>query len=469
MTGKEATVAIQLLRAGQSSTVVQEATGIPERTLRRWKAKDVAGEVVIAADGIKIGSAFYSNDGDQSNRRAVAIGNQRESESGMRVEANNKDVMVATLRTDTIRTLDGLLKICDVDLEIWEVERWVANKWDVAAKCNIESGDGTVQGLQATELWQVKAWFVRKSPEQQSIETILKDIADNSLHVPAFVRKTKKGKPRRELEISLMDPHMGLHCFAPESDMNQSIESTEQLMLDMIDRLVSAAETYAPFERILLPLGNDYMHVDGIFHTTTAGTSQPESDSWAHVYYRAEKLGIAMINRLLEVAPIKCLVIPGNHDRQSAFTLGRVWNAYYHNNKKIEFDASASPYKFHRFGVNLIGFEHGHSVQAVRLAALMANECRDKGWADARYCEWHIGDQHRKGSSKPSMMEEQGVSVEYLPGLTAPNSWHRIKSFNHQQRAGMAFVWDYNEGPQARLQVNLDNLSNTFMSGDHLP
>jgi hypothetical protein len=35
------------------------------------------------------------------------------------------------------------------------------------------------------------------------------------------------------------------------------------------------------------------------------------------------------------------------------------------------------------------------------------------------------------------MMEEQGGSVEYLPGLTPPNEWHRIKSFNWQKRAGM--------------------------------
>jgi hypothetical protein len=32
----------------------------------------------------------------------------------------------------------------------------------------------------------------------------------------------------------------------------------------------------------------------------------------------------------------------------------------------------------------------------------------------------------------------------------------------------MAFIWDYHEGPQARLQVNLDNLIGTFMNGDHL-
>ena len=34
----------------------------------------------------------------------------------------------------TIHTLDQLLEYCQVDLTIWEVERFVVNKWEVGAK-----------------------------------------------------------------------------------------------------------------------------------------------------------------------------------------------------------------------------------------------------------------------------------------------------------------------------------------------
>jgi hypothetical protein len=111
----------------------------------------------------------------------------------------------------------------------------------------------------------------------------------------------------------------------------------------------------------------------------------------------------------------------------------------------------------------LIGFEHGHSIRnVVRLAALMANECRND-WAETSYREWHLGDQHRKGSAKPAMLEEQGVSVEYLPGLTPPNEWHRLKSYNWQKRAGMAFVWDYWQGLRCRFNVNIDSYTGRLM------
>ena len=94
----------------------------------------------------------------------------------------------------------------------------------------------------------------------------------------------------------------------------------------------------------------------------------------------------------------------------------------------------------------------------------MANECRD-AWSKTVYREWHLGDQHRKGSMKPSMHEEQGVSIEYLPGLTAPNEWHRLKSFNWQKRSSLAFVWGYTSGPIARLQSNVNTYTGKIMEG----
>jgi hypothetical protein len=61
------------------------------------------------------------------------------------------------------------------------------------------------------------------------------------------------------------------------------------------------------------------------------------------------------------------------------------------------------------------------------------------------------------------MMEEQGVSVEFLPGLTPPNEWHRLKSFNWQKRAGMAFVWDAKAGCILRAQANIDSYTGRMM------
>ena len=170
-----------------------------------------------------------------------------------------------------------------------------------------------------------------------------------------------------------------------------------------------------------------------------------------------------MVNRIRGVAKeIFIYEIPGNHSRMADFTLAHLLRAYFRHDKNIHVDATSSPYKFHRFGVNLIGYEHGHSVGTIRLAAIMANECR-KDWSETEYREFHLGDQHRKGSAKPSSFEEQGVSVEYIPSIVAPNEWHRLKGFNHQKRGAMAFVYDFSTGPIARFQYNISQYSHEAM------
>lgn len=375
----------------------------------------------------------------------------RKKASGISDEGDHKK-RVLTIRSDTIRTLDGALKATDVDTAIWDVDRWSVNKRDFVSKTDLPAG----VLLAATELWQVRVWLKRKPQEQIAVESLVDSLKKYSPICPKLtIPRRRKGTPRRAFEFDLMDPHLGLHCFKPASDQAWSIEECEQMSMYCTREILHRAESYMPFEQIVWPFGNDFMHVDTLWHQTTGGTPQPEADAFHHTYERGVKLAIAIIEELKRVAPVKIIQIPGNHDRQTAFTMGLVLWAYYHNDKNVTVDCSSAPYKFFRYGQNLIGFEHGHSVPPIRLAALMANECR-KDWAETCYREWHCGDQHRKGVGKPLMFEEQGVSIEYLPGLTPPNEWHKLKGFNWQKRGITAYIWDYDFGPQARLQVSFD-------------
>lgn len=370
--------------------------------------------------------------------------------------------VVITAHSHTIRTLDDALKCAKVDLKVWSVVRHVINKWDQGAKLERDGEDR----MAAMELWQVKIWLERKRPDAQAVESILEEIRKGGVKLPIYRRPKLSGRrERKALELSIVDPHLGLHCFKPQSDATWSLDECEQMFMATAERLLNDACRYGPFEQILCPIGNDYLHVDSIWHETTGGTPQPEAESLHETFVRGEKLMLWFVERLRKIAPVRVLTIPGNHDRFVSFTLARLVHAYYMGAKAkdVSVDASASPYKFWQFGVNLLGFEHGHSVKPIRLAALMANETRLSGWSEARYCEWHCGDQHRKGSGKPIMFEEQGVSVEYLPGLTPPNEWHRLKSFNWQKRGAMAFVYDHDRGPIARLQINFDNYTGRHM------
>lgn len=349
-----------------------------------------------------------------------------------------------------ISTEAELIEQSGIDASLYEIERVVVNNWEVAGSKKDDS-------VWKTGLKQIKITLRRKQQDRVAVEALLKKLEAKSPVVPAIkYPKGKAVKHSRALELSITDPHYGMMCFKGESDHSWDLEACEKACMWAIDSLISRAAVYGPFDEIVFPFGNDFLHHDNLFHSTTKGTPQPEAISFHYVYERAITLALAMVDRMTEIAPVKIIQVSGNHDQVATFTLGHVLNAYYRNNKNVSVDVSPSPYKFYKFGTNLIGFDHGHHVKPGRLAALMAHECVDD-WANTTFREWHLGDQHRKGSARPVVMEEQGVSVEYLPALTPPNAWHRLKSFNWQQRGAMAFVWDRNEGPLARVQVNLNS------------
>lgn len=316
---------------------------------------------------------------------------------------------------------------------------------------------------------QAKGSFAPPRPQQRLMEDLLEEIKASSPIRPRNI-PAQNERGERMLEISIVDPHFGLQCFRGQSDEDYDLAIAAYRYMGAVQRLVRAASIYGPFDKILFPFGNDYIHAEpmpsgkGEAYGTTSGVSQPEMVDWYETYRYGERTLRETLTYLSEIAPVEALVVMGNHDKNTTYTIGRVMNAYFHNDENVNVDCSPDPYKFVEWGCNLIGFEHGHNVAQVRLAALMANEAA-QAWArtEGGYREWHLGDQHRKGSAKPSMLEEQGVSVEFLPSLVAPNTWHRAKSFNHQKRGAMAWVWDKEAGPIARLQVNINSLTGEFM------
>jgi hypothetical protein len=383
----------------------------------------------------------------------------KQGDEQLTFEAKEKTAFASSV-SRTIRTADDLVAYAKVDLSIWEVERYVVNKWEVGRKdkkTNVKTVDGVKTGteqdsgkIHVQDLIQVKIWLRRRSPQSQSLGALLKEIEKKALPIKVE-RQTFKKEHKRTLEVCMMDVHLGLLCREPEADAPWDLDLAAKTMLTSLEDLIARSAAYGPFDEVVMPFGNDFVHSDNVFHTTTAGTGQPESIAWHRVYLEAEKLAISIVERLRQLAPkVYIYEIPGNHSRHSDFTLARVLKAYFRSQKDVIVDASSRPYKFHRCGVNVIGYEHGHSVAVVRLAALMANECRPF-WHEIEYPEWHLGDQHRKSAT----FEEQGVSVEYVPGLTAPNEWHTLKSFSHQKRGAMAYVWDWECGPVGRFQHNI--------------
>jgi hypothetical protein len=253
------------------------------------------------------------------------------------------------------------------------------------------------------------------------------------------------------LEISIPDLHYGMDVWAPKGgDGSYNMDIADQLFMAAIEELLELAKR-DKYEYVLLPIGNDYLHVDGRGQATTKGTPQDDAVQWQHAFHRGRDLLLAGIDRLKRVAPVHIISVPGNHDADSSLHMAMIIEAYYHNDPNVTIDAGPSPIKYHEFGKNLIGFEHGRSIPATRMAGIMAED-QPEAWARTQFREWHLGDQHRKGGA---WFEELSVGIEYIPSLCATNAWHREHAYTWR-RAAWAYVWGANRGPLSRLQVNVD-------------
>lgn len=92
-----------------------------------------------------------------------------------------------------IKTLDDLVEVCGIDLNVWTVSHWVANKWEFGVANRIKrDGSATMHPL-----YQVKAWLTRKEPI--AIKPVIKPI-EVSAKVPKPVPSKKKIK--RSMQIA---------------------------------------------------------------------------------------------------------------------------------------------------------------------------------------------------------------------------------------------------------------------------
>ncbi len=355
-----------------------------------------------------------------------------------------------------IKTLDHLLESGNVDLETWDVDRFIVNKWEVGAR-----GE---DGLQVEPLFQVKAWLKRKTPIVIAIESLLADMKRNSVRVPKLKHKRKSHKRNLAMELSIYDVHYGLRCYRPAASGEWNMDIAGQIYLETVEHLIAQVEHHGVLDEILFPIGNDFLHADNREHTTTKGTLQPGCEQWDIMVRRGYMLLIGVVERLKELAPVRVISVAGNHANHTEQLMGDILWAYFHNDKNVTVDISSQPTKFWQWGTVLLGFEHGHELRNnLRLAGLMSTLV-PREWADTTYREWHLGDQHRKASGKPSMFEEQGVSVEYLPGLTPPNVWSTRRGYIGQKRGGLAYIWDKKSGAVARYHACINNETGEVMT-----
>ena len=341
-----------------------------------------------------------------------------------------------------ITTLEQLLAACQVDLARWEVERYVINKYEVAAK--------TAGGELAVEqVFQVKAWLRarRSASVEEALEHTIARLADVAPHLPA-------PRPPRVRGQYLVVPGLyDAHINKRSADGAYTIERAVADFCAVVDAAAARIRALGmPVERVMLPAGNDALHADNLAGTTTDGTQLETAGEQRDAISALIEAYEYAVRRFGELAPVDVVVVESNHDRYSVFWLGKVLEALFRRAPHVRVDAARGPRKYYQYGATLLGLEHGDKVRPRDLAALMASEAPAL-WAATRYREWLRGHVHHSAGMYYPITSDAGVTVRVIPAMCPPDEYHILRGFVGSHRAAEVLYYHREYGPAGSFPV----------------
>lgn len=359
------------------------------------------------------------------------------------VDTETKDGKEIVWTTSTpVRTQEDALRKAEVDTAVWEVERFVVNSWEVAGKD--DSGE-----FVKTPLWQVKLWLKKRmgwSPDELR-ERLIESLKAEVPRPKSRAVKTPTGGLL--YEISIMDHHFGKLAWAPEVGTNYDVAIAERLYMTAARELLEHARTMKP-DLILLVVGNDFYHVDNGNNTTTKGTPQHADGRWQKAYVAGAKCVRAVIDEAKEIAPVRVMIVPGNHDQERAYTLGVALGMLYELDGRVTVDNEPTKWKAFAWGSTLLVFMHGDNMSADRLKRL-PHEVQDRYpdlYAAAKWREIHSGHIHCENESVWFYRTSQssGLTIHrIISSLCGTDSWHDSMGYR-SLGAAEAHMYDSKRG-----------------------
>lgn len=333
-----------------------------------------------------------------------------------------------------IQSLDDLIQHFKVDTSVWEVKEFVANVWEMGYT-NFSKVANQIP------LYQVKASFRKRKNVADAIGELaqLKEDAKHTAREPRPVVRSiiRSGNM---LEINIPDAHFGKQAW-PVETRHEPYDTAiaEKMFIRALETLLERVKGYH-FDQILFVVGNDLFNSDDVENRTTKGTVVTTDGRYHKTFYKVRKTITYCIERLREIAPVKVLMVSGNHDDLSVWHLGDSLECYFAKYADVQIENTPTHYKYHQYGKVMLMFTHGDKGKRTEYPQLMAHE-QPEMWGSTQFRECHTGHTHMT-----KVDEKYGVRVRVLPALCPPDDWHSENGYVGNLRNAEAYVWNKDEG-----------------------
>lgn len=334
-----------------------------------------------------------------------------------------------------IRTMDDAIKAAGVDLKIWYVERWECSHWTVGMSPK------HAKPLQMQQ-YRVKLFLKRlvKKEIQEAVKAVYAEMKKYAPKYQKLKRTVSKGNPSLAV-FGLFDSHFGKLCWKPETGTDYDLKIAETLYKNAVIDLVARCGN-RNIDSIVLPIGNDFFHVDNKQNTTYRGTPQDVDGRYVKIFSAGKLAVIWAVEELMKIADVKVMWIPGNHDPTISYHLCETLDSWFHNTPHVEVDVGPSSRKYHMWHDTLLGFTHGDTIKPHDLPGLMSIE-QSENWSKATCREWLLGHMHRSREWVTKGTDTfQGTTVRVLQSLAGTDAWHHEQGFVGQRRAAEVYFYE---------------------------
>lgn len=322
---------------------------------------------------------------------------------------------------------DEIFEKYGLDPECWEIKKIVPNQWQGFYKK--ERLEQDLKGAKIVKvaddhvivtLHSLKVFIERVIPVE--IEAVAKTIAERIQPLPK-PRKKKKRQGTQLAVMGLYDAHIGALCWDGDTDSNNDTGIAEKRCYDAIDDLMDDLSLY-PIGKLVVPIGNDFCHIDNQQGTTSSGTPLDFDSRYAKVIESCHRVLTHLGDRALELCDdVLFMHVGGNHDWVTSLHFAHWMKQRYRHDDRVIVDTEAKPRKYMMYEGNLLGFAHGDRLNPSNVYRHMAEEAREH-WSHATCREFHTGDKHHRKQIDQKIVDTYGrVTFRQNPTLAPRDAW----------------------------------------------
>lgn len=323
-----------------------------------------------------------------------------------------------------ITTYEELVDFYNIDTDEWEPTAQSFNFW----------GSGTRPNF------QIKANFAKKLPQDMNLSR-----QEFREWATTFAPSPRKLTPLSPLKTPLMAEVVLSDLHWDKANTGTSTEQFTERLYDAVDSVLDGLAVHGTIEELNLVFLGDTFHADTPDGKTTMGTQQEVDPDWRASFNIVRGAIANIASELAEYIPqVNIRIIPGNHDTvKTFFLIDSLWS-YFHNHSRVRVALEDVGRQYIRWGVNLIGLNHGDKIKPVDLVMSMFHEADTSGM---RFMEWHLGHYHTR-----RVEEVHGVTVRSFQSPREAGTWDVAHAYNHNKREIVGILWHKEEGPVVEVR-----------------